>query len=1130
MSQNFIHLRICSSYSMLKGAIKVPEILKLAIQNNMPAVGISDYNNMFGVLEFSSTLSKAGIQPIIGMILSVSRQNSSFDLNSKKTSDILLIAQNDEGYRNLMHIISAAYLKYGKDGMADFPMDELGKYSDGVIALTGGLKGPIGTNLAHGLKDNAVRELKFLKEIFKDRLYFEIIRDSRENFIETDQLNLAYDFNVPLVATNNVFFADEDMVEAHDVLICIDQVKLLSDDDRERSLEDYYFKSQNEMLELFSDLKEATDNTILIAERCSTMAYERKPMLPKVDIAKDRTPDDELSIRAHEGLLKKFQIYGILDEKDQKPYYERLEYELSVIKKMGFSSYFLIVSDFITWAVNHSVPVGPGRGSGAGSIVAWCIRITNLDPLKFRLIFERFLNPERVSMPDFDVDFCQDKREQVIEYVCQKYGHDRVGHIIAFGKLQARVVLRDVGRVLGMSYGFIDKICKLVPQNPTNPLTLAQAIEVEPALKTMINEDEQVRHLIDLGLKLEGMTRHASTHAAGIVIANQPLDDLVPLYKDPKSDIPVTQFNMKFVEKAGLVKFDFLGLKTLTTIQQTVDLLKNRDINLNIDMIPLDDQKTYDMVNRIETVGVFQLESTGMRDVIRKLRPDHFEDFVALVALYRPGPMDDIPKYVARKHGEEPISYPHPMLKDILEPTYGVMVYQEQVMQIAQVIAGYTLGQADLLRRAMGKKIKAEMDMQKERFVQGCLQNHLTNQEAEALFEQISKFAGYGFNKSHATPYALIAYQTAYLKANYPVEFMTALMNLDKNNTDKISYFKQELDRINVKLLPPDINKSNSNFSVETLENGELAIRYGLSAIKGVGEFAMNSLQAERELNGNFKDLSDFLSRSNEKIVNKKQLESLISAGAFDCLHKNRRELFMNVQQMSNFYEISKNKKQTSLFSGNDELIQLKKCNEWNELELLSQEFSALGFYLSSHPMISIVDDLKVFNVKLFQDVVKEGTDGSVVLAGIIVKVVKKISKTGNRFVFIHLSDTSGAYEVVAFSEILTKYTDILIEGNIVIVKASVKFDGDIMRLTAWDLQPFVNQKLERAKEIAAINSLNISIKNRAKLLLCKTFLEKLPRGKVEISLIIDNKKMTLQQKYEINEEFVDFVEKINDY
>ncbi len=1121
--QEFVHLRLFSSYSLLKGAIKFPTVAELCLKNDMPAVGISDLNNLFGALEFSITLSGKGIQPIIGAVVTISKDKQITQSNKHKTGELLLIAQNESGYKNLLKIVSDSYLKYGNTETPEFPLSMLEKHSDGIIALTGGEKGILGEDIRKGLIDQAKTNLVYLKKIFGDRLYVEIIRDQHEQNIEKTQLELAYEYNIPIVATNNVHFASPDMVEAHDVLLCIKQGKFISENDRERTSEDYYFKSQEEMKELFKDLPEAIENTINIAKRCSFMVREKKPMLPKVDLKEGVTPDDALKQKATGGLKERLKH---VPETEHPKYFERLNYELGVIAKMGFSSYFLIVSDFVQWSVHHHVPVGPGRGSGAGSIVAWSLLITNLDPIKFRLIFERFLNPERISMPDFDIDFCQEKRELTINYVCEKYGRTRVGHIITFGKLQARAVLRDVGRVLEMPYGQVNSICKLVPQNPTNPLSLQQAIDVEPALQDLIKSDEQVARLFDISLKLEGLSRHCSTHAAGIVIANQDLDELVPLYKDPKSDIPVTQFNMKYVEKAGLVKFDFLGLKTLTTIQQTVDLLKNRNIDLDINFIPLDDEKVFKLVNKIETVGVFQLESTGMRDVIRKLKPDRFEDFIALVALYRPGPMDDIPKYVARKHGEEPIVYAHPLVKDILEPTYGVMVYQEQVMQIAQVMAGYSLGQADLLRRAMGKKIKSEMAMQKERFINGCVERGIDKEIADSLFEQINKFAGYGFNKSHATPYALISYQTAYLKAHYPVEFMIALMNLDKGNTDKLSYFKQELDRLHIKLLPPDINKSVSNFSVEK-SGDELQIRYGLSAVKGVGEAAVQELIDERNKNGAFYDVSNFLKRSTQKVANKKLLESLICSGAFDEVHNNRRELFMNVQNMINFHDISKNKKQFSLFGNqDDEKLKLKKHNEWSEIEKLNYEFSAIGFYLSSHPMMGFEEELHRIGVIHYSDIIEMGDfEGNIILSGIIVKVVKKISKNGSRFAFIHLSDISGAYEVVAFSDVFSKAFETLEEGKMVIVKASVKQESEMIRITALDINEFKPLRANSNIDATSIKSFTIRIRNNTELNNINQMIQNLPSGNTEIKLIISNKKFTLSKKYELSNEILKYGE-----
>jgi len=1121
--QEFVHLRLFSSYSLLKGAIKFPLVANLCLKYNMPAVGISDYHNLFGALEFSLALSGKGVQPIIGTVVNCALDTNISGHSKIKTGEALLIAQNEIGYKNLLKIVSESYLTYEKNNIPEFPLSQLRKYSDGVILLTGGIKGILGEDLKKGMTDIARSNLQFLQKCFGDRLYIEIIRDDREKEIERQQLELAYELNIPIVATNHVHFESPDMAEAHDVLLCIKEGKFISDTDRETTSEDYYFKSQEEMKELFKDLPEAIENTINIAKRCAFMVREKKPMLPKVDLQEGMTPDDALRQKATEGLKERLKH---VHDADHQQYFERLDYELGVIAKMGFSSYFLIVSDFVQWSVKHNIPVGPGRGSGAGSIVAWSLLITNLDPIKFRLIFERFLNPERVSMPDFDIDFCQEKREQTIEYVCKKYGKERVGHIITFGKLQARAVLRDVGRVLEMPYNQVNNICKMVPQNPTNPLTLQQAIDVEPALQDLIKGDEQIARLFDIALKLEGLSRHCSTHAAGIVIANQDLDELVPLYKDPKSDIPVTQFNMKYVEKAGLVKFDFLGLKTLTMIQQTINLLKNRGIELDINFIPMDDDKTFQMVNRIETVGVFQLESTGMRDVIRRLKPDRFEDFIALVALYRPGPMDDIPKYVARKHGEEPIVYAHPLVKDILEPTYGVMVYQEQVMQIAQVMAGYSLGQADLLRRAMGKKIKEEMAKQKERFIGGCVERNIDRDVADSLFEQINKFAGYGFNKSHATPYALISYQTAYLKAHYPVEFMIALMNLDKNNTDKLSYFKQELDRLHITLLPPDINKSESNFSVE-IHNDELQIRYGLSAVKGVGEAAIEELINDRNKNGTFKNISNFLERASQKVANKKLLESLICSGAFDEVHPNRRELYMNVQTMINYHEISKNKMQFSLFGDtSDNKLELKKHTEWNEIEKLNYEFEAIGFYLSSHPMLGFESELQKIGVMHYADIVNIGDfEGNAILSGIIVKVVKKISKNGSRFAFIHISDSTGSFEVVAFSDVFSKAFDILEEGKMVIVNSSIKQEGEMMRITAFDIREFKPMNADFNLNLNSVKSIVIKIKNNQDLEKINQIIGTLPSGQTEVKLVAGGKKFTLARKYEISNELLQYGE-----
>ena len=864
---DFVHLRVHSAYSLSEGAIRVKDLVKLCGEQNMPAAAITDTNNLFGALEFSLAARGAGIQPIPGMQLSLrapdKRQANSL-AQAPEPDQIVLLAQNDAGYRNLMKLTSEAFL--GTDGgeSPQVGMDALEQCHEGVIALTGGIHGPVGRLLLAGQEEEAESVLADLARIFPGRLYVEVMRHflADEDRIEPALIDLAYRLDLPLVATNECFFSDKKMYQAHDALLCIAGGDYVSQTDRRRLTEDHRFKSAAEMRELFADLPEAVDNTVIIAKRCAAMVERKPPLLPVYTKLEGRSEGEALAEMSRVGLEERLKAQVLTDEMDDaardaaaKPYRERLDYELGVIEQMGFPGYFLIVADFIQWTKDRGIPVGPGRGSGAGSVVAWALTITDLDPLRWDLLFERFLNPERVSMPDFDIDFCQDRRDEVIRYVQQEYGQNRVAQIITFGKLQARAVLRDVGRVLEMPYGQVDRICKLVPNNPAKPVTLQQAIDGEPLLQQMKVEDPAVRTLIDTALPLEGLYRHASTHAAGVVIGDRPLTELVPLYRDPRSDMPVTQYNMKFVEQAGLVKFDFLGLKTLTVIDRAKELIDARADRagdpLDISALPLDDTRTYEMLCRADTVGVFQLESSGMRDVLKKLRPDRFEDIIAVVALYRPGPMDNIPTYIKRKHGEETPDYPHPKLEPVLRETFGIPVYQEQVMQMAQVLAGYTLGGADLLRRAMGKKIQAEMDAQRQSFVEGAGESSdVPPQKANEIFDLINAFAGYGFNKSHAAAYALVAYQTAWLKANYPVEFLAASMTLDLHNTDKLNIFRSEMDRQSISLLPPDVNNSQVRFSVEEGEGGERKVRYALAALKNVGAQAMEAIVREREENG----------------------------------------------------------------------------------------------------------------------------------------------------------------------------------------------------------------------------------------------------------------------------------------
>lgn len=799
----------------------------------MPAVGICDSGNLFGALEFSSSMCKAGIQPILGVELLVNfsdaeqQKMSNLDLQNSLTT-MPLIASNDEGYKNLMHLVSHSFLHRKSGIVPHIDFDLLKKNSSGLIALSGGISGIV-AKLLQGEQDKKLNEiLDQLQEIFPDdNFYIELNRhgDEQEESLEDKFLDIAVKRSIPLVATNNNYFLSPELFEAQEILICIGESDFLSNQNRKTVSNQQFFKSPQEMEELFSDIPEAIENTINIAKKCHIMAFERPPTLPKFSNDKNFDEQKELFRQAHEGLKLRLQKKFEIEETDSagqeqiiKDYSVRLDYELSVINKMKFDSYFLIVSDFIKWAKNNDIPVGPGRGSGAGSVVAWTLQITDLDPIRFGLLFERFLNPERVSMPDFDIDFCQDRRDEVINYVQQKYGKDYVAQIITFGKLQAKAVLKDVGRVLQMPYSQVDRICKLIPFNAIEAVTLEKAIEMDKDLQREIREDPQIAKLTDIGLKLEGLNRHASTHAAGIVIGDKPLQEICALYSDDGETMPAVSYSMKYAENAGLVKFDFLGLKTLTTIAETVKLVeKIRGIKIDISNIRLDDAKTFTMLAEGDSIGVFQIESSGMRSVLRQMKADKIEDIIALISLYRPGPMENIPTYIACKHGTEKIIYPHPLLEPVLKETYGVIVYQEQVMEIAKVLAGYSLGAADLLRRAMGKKNKEEMEQQRKIFVSGAIKNGVDEKKAADIFELVEKFAGYGFNKSHAAAYALISYQTAYLKAHFTVEFITASINLEINNAEKINIFLQVARDHGIKILPPDVNASESYFTVEAI-------------------------------------------------------------------------------------------------------------------------------------------------------------------------------------------------------------------------------------------------------------------------------------------------------------------------
>ncbi len=897
----FVHLHVHSSYSLLEGALTIAKLAELAKADRQPALALTDTDNMFGALEFSEKMAAAGVQPIIGCALAVDfgdQENARNGTAPRACPRLVLLATRATGYRSLMRLCSRAFLDTSSNERPHVELTWLEGETDGLIALTGGPDGPLDTAIAAGQIGLAAARIDELRRLFDDRLYVELQRHgtAAERTAEPALIDLAYDRHIPLVATNEPFFARREDFEAHDALICIAEGRLVAETERRQLTLEHRFKSRAEMAALFADLPEALGSTVEIAERCAFRPRTHQPILPRFSVGEGGAAVDEgaeLRRRAEAGLERRIAAHGVAPGRSTEEYHERLAFELGVIEGMKYAGYFLIVSDFIQWAKGEGIPVGPGRGSGAGSLVSYALTITDLDPIRFGLLFERFLNPERVSMPDFDIDFCQDRRDEVIRYVQQRYGRAQVAQIITFGTLQARGVLRDVGRVLQMPYGQVDKLCKLVPQNPTNPVTLARAIEDEPRLQAARDADQLVRRAFDIAQKLEGLTRHASTHAAGIVIGDRPLTELVPLYRDPKSDTPVTQFNMKWVEQAGLVKFDFLGLKTLTVLETAVRLARRRGVEIDLAAIPLDDAKTYALLARAEAVGIFQLESQGMRRALLDMRPDRFEDIIALVALYRPGPMANIPTYCTRKHGLEQPDYIHPKLEPILRETFGVIIYQEQVMQIAQLLAGYSLGEADLLRRAMGKKIRKEMEQQRERFVSGAVARGVERNQANAIFELLARFADYGFNKSHAAAYALVAYQTAYMKANHPVEFIAASMTLDMGNTDKLAEFRAEAERLGIKLDPPSINRSHVAFEV-----AGNTIHYALGALKGVGTQAVEAIVAARAERP-FADLADFAGRMNPRAMNKRVLESLVAAGAFDELEREPRALFCGGRRSS---------------------------------------------------------------------------------------------------------------------------------------------------------------------------------------------------------------------------------------
>lgn len=1039
---DFVHLRVKSDYSLLESVIKAKDIVRLADEAGMKAVGIADINNLCGSLEFCNEASKKKIHPIVGLDL----QFKIFLPNEKeyKDANILLIAQSETGYQNLIRLSKLYNEKQleGKNIVFDDDIDE--ELTTDLIALSGFDRGI----LTVFRNDDYSKLVEKLRKLFPDeKFYVEIQRHDENREIEDFLLNIAYENNLPIVATNNVLFHNKSYFEAHDALICIKDGVYVADATRRRFNDSHYFKSIEEMCELFEDLPEAIENTINIKKRCYFKVENRPPTLPKFS----DNENEELIKQSVEGLKIKSEM-GLIP--DFGLYEERLNFELEVIRNMGFAGYFLIVADFINWSKKNDIPVGPGRGSAAGSLVAWCMGITDVDPIRFGLLFERFLNPERVSMPDIDVDFCQDKRDLVIEYIQNKYGIDNVAHIITFGALQAKAVIRDVARVLTIPYFEADAICKMIPVNPANPITLAEAIALDPQLKQKAEDNEIINKLLTLALQLEGVLRNQSTHAAGVVISDKPLHEIIPVCRDTSSGALVSQFHMKSLENAGLVKFDFLGLTTLTLLDRVCKLIFDRHkIAIDFIKMELNDVKTYQMLAKGDAIGVFQLDSGIMRDGLKKIQSDCFEDIVALTSLNRPGPMENMPDYVGRKFGRKEIDYLHPRLEKLLKETFGIIVYQEQVMEIAKILGGYSLGAADILRRAMGKKIKEEMDAQKEIFVQGALKNDLDRSNAEYIFDLVAKFAGYGFNKSHATAYSLLSYYTAWLKKHYKLEFLTVLMNLEIHDTDRLIVLKNDAEQSKIKILPPCINRSKAEFSIEGKN-----IRYGLAACKNAGRALAEEIVENREREGNFKNISDFLKRFSTKIINKKFLESMIKSGAFDSLHNNRCEMFISVEDMTKFANSNNdNSGQLGLFFGQDiDDFELKKTSsDWTQHERMKNEFEAIGFYLTDHPVAYYANFLSSRNILSSGELEMLERQQTVFMVGVVTYVRIRSSKRG-KFANLTLSDLDGLYDLFIYDdELIQNNAEILKEGKLLFVEVKVGIDRETnaKRLTILDVK-----------------------------------------------------------------------------
>ncbi|MGA1871310.1 MAG: DNA polymerase III subunit alpha [bacterium] len=1064
-NNNFIHLHVHTSYSLLDGACRISQLLDLTQQYKMGSVAITDHGNMFGAVEFYNTALQKGIHPIIGCEVYVA-PGSRFDKHShgirESNFHLLLLAENNTGFHNLLKLVSAGYME-GFYYKPRIDKELLIKYKEGLIACSACIKGEIASLILSDKYAQAREVAAHYKDIFgKEHLFLELQNNGmpEQKKVCEALISLGKELSIPLVATNDCHYLHREHSEAHEVLLCLQTGKTLKDPKRMRmSTDEFYFRSGKEMWNLFGHIPEALSNTLVIADRCNVVMDFDKIHLPEYIVPEGYSLDGYLRHLAYQGLSAR---YPRLEDTEKEQIFQRLDKELEIISKMGYPGYFLIVWDFINYAREHSIPVGPGRGSAAGSLVAYCLGITKLDPLAYGLLFERFLNPERVSMPDIDIDFCMNRREEVINYVTQKYGKDNVAQIITFGTMAAKGALRDVGRVLGMSYGDVDKLAKLIP-NIMN-IKLEEAINTEARLAQLIQNDPAIAKLFQISQALEGLARHASTHAAGIVITPKPIVNYVPLYRGQNGET-VTQFTMNYIEKIGLLKMDFLGLRTLTVIQDTVEMIKeSQGISLEIEQIPTDDEETFTLLQEGRTIGIFQLESSGMRDLLRKLKPESFADLIALVALYRPGPLGSgmVDDFIKRKQGLVPIDYDHPALRQILKETYGVIVYQEQVMKIASELAGFTLGEADILRRAMGKKKQSVMAEQKEKFITGAHERNVDKKIAGKVFDLMAHFAGYGFNKSHSAAYALISYQTAYLKAHYPLEYMAAVLNSEKENTDKMVKYIYETKEMGIKILPPDVNRSTTNYRV--LNN---QICFGLAAIKNVGENAVRAILHAREKEGSFTSLFDFCKKINLRVANKRVIESLIKCGGFDSLKTERAQLFSTLDRTIELAQEAKKIKksrQMSLFDTSENAPSFDSAEitssipEWSEQEMLFHEKEAIGFYLTGHPLNRFAQELKRWT-RSTSLTVSSASDKETVSIGGVLNVIKEIkTQKGELMAFANLEDLHGFIEVTLLPDVYRTCHQFIEKDIPVLVIGTVeKNHSDVSKLIASEVSALEN-------------------------------------------------------------------------